>query len=85
MLSPIIQLVLVAFPSLWGMSQGEKSRTLPPLFRTLISVAAACALLALLFQEPEIRFFVANRYAGKYTAPIRLLHPFVYWRLHTSS
>ena len=58
MLPLIVQAVLVAVPSLWGMRQGADVRRLTPLLRIVLWTAAIGTLTMLVIQEPGFVFFL---------------------------
>jgi hypothetical protein len=72
----IIQAVLVAVPSLLGMRQGTGARRIRRPFHTVLWVAATCALVLLLIQEPGFGILLR----GHWLQRIRQgLQPVVYW------
>jgi hypothetical protein len=77
----IVQVALVAVPSLWGMRQGARAGGFSPLIRILIWTAAIATLLLLLIQEPGLIFFLKALWLQRIWQSwhVRLLHFLVYW------
>ena len=77
----IVQGVLVAVPSLWGMRQGADAVRFPPLLRIVLWTAALGALTLLVIQEPGFVFFLRAYWLPRIwqSRQIRLLQLVVYW------
>jgi hypothetical protein len=56
----IVQAVLVAVPSLWGIRQGLREAGRHPLLRAILWIAAIASLAALVVQEPGFLLFVVG-------------------------
>jgi hypothetical protein len=54
----IVQAVLVAAPSLWGMRWGAKATRLRPLVRLIACIVAAATLASMVIQEPGFWLFL---------------------------
>ena len=49
----VVQVVLVAVPSMWGMLEGVELRKLRPLLRTLLWTAASATMSGMVIEEPK--------------------------------
>jgi len=74
----MVQAVLVAVPSLLGMCQGAGVRRIRRPFHTLLWVAATCALVLLLIEEPGFGIFLRAQWLQRIRQG-RVLQPIVYW------
>jgi hypothetical protein len=81
MLPLIVQAVLVAVPSLWGMRQAAEAGRFSPLLRSVLWTAAIGTLTMLLIQEPGFIFFLKAYWLPRIWQGwhIRLIQPIVYW------
>lgn len=81
MLPLIVQTVLVAIPSLFGMRQGAEARRFTPLVRIVLWTAAIGTLILLLIQEPGFVFFLKAFWLRRIwqSWQIRWLQFLVYW------
>jgi hypothetical protein len=81
MLPLIVQAVLVAVPSLWGMRQGADVGRFPPLLRIVLWTAAIGALTMLVVHEPGFGFFLKPYWLQRIWQgwQVRVLELIVYW------
>jgi len=77
----IVQVVLVAIPSLWGIRHGAEVVRFTPVVRIVLWTAAIGTLILLLIQEPGLVFFLKAFWLQRIwqSWQVRLLHFLVYW------
>ena len=77
----IVQAVLVAAPSLWGIRQGAEARGFPRSRRIVLWTVAIGALTVMLIREPGLVFILNVHWLYRFWQSwhMRLLQPVVYW------